>query len=96
MELSLHYLGSEGASVAPEVAKLESKIFGKNECMSQSDLERQLAAQRNIVFLAKSLQRHVIGYILCSASSGNLHVTRLGVLTPYRRQHVAQGLLMVG
>jgi GNAT superfamily N-acetyltransferase len=96
MEVGLHLLGPGpvGASAAPEVARFEAKVWGPKQSMQQPDLERQLASQRSIVLLARSCGQ-LVGYILCTTSSGNMHIVRLGVLPAFRGKSIGSRLLRV-
>ncbi|GFR48557.1 hypothetical protein Agub_g10457 [Astrephomene gubernaculifera] len=86
---------SSSAKFIEELNALERSIFKKNDSWADGELERMVKKRNNITCVARlNVDGKVCGYVLCTSTGINVHVSKLAVREDCRRQGVAKSLMM--
>ncbi|GIL76457.1 hypothetical protein Vretimale_5988 [Volvox reticuliferus] len=77
-----------------ELVGLERATFKKNDSWADGELE-QMSKKRNSIIVAARLvpDGKLCGYVLCTSTGLNVHVSKIAVRAEYRRQGIAKRLM---
>ncbi|GLC33266.1 hypothetical protein PLESTB_000352900 [Pleodorina starrii] len=82
------------AKFLEELVGLERATFKKNDSWADGELE-QMAKKRNCIIVVARLavDGKLCGYVLCTSTGLNVHVSKIAVRADCRRQGIARGLM---
>ncbi len=87
-------LPSDAATIASLVS-LERQLFKKNDSMAD-DMEATVKKRNCLTMVARRREDgKVCGYVLCTCTGLNLHVSKIAVREDCRRQGIGRNLMLV-
>ncbi|PNH02939.1 hypothetical protein TSOC_011055 [Tetrabaena socialis] len=76
-----------------ELLALEKLVFRKADSWADGELQRTAARRNCVVVVARQEGGKLCGYVLCTSTGLNLHVSKIAVREDCRRQGIARALM---
>lgn len=78
--------------VLEQIDALEEQLFSKEDSWS-GGIKQEAGKRRTVIIYAQDANGKVLGYLIGSLHSINVHIAKVAVSTEYRRQGIAQALV---